>query len=353
MGKVDYSCPIPAKSVKKRFGKIFDAFIKNQSATLLALPHTGRSSNLRYLAKNNNLDGDVVFFDVDRIGSTYESFVAEVFHAISGYESGSYGDTYLLNKELINLIAKKTSTRKLILFLTLKKQTLSYSADIDQLMVNCQKSATNFLFLILWSIDTEVFRSYKKIHPSSTFGENMSFFRTFSKDEAFHSLKRILLSKSINKKPESNFYEITGGIAGSFHGFINNPTKELWNEELTQQIFRDIKNEVGKNKNLIDELISTDAYEIVNQNTIEGFNYKNLKLSSSPTAQEINLLNLFFENSGPISRDDIAKILWGKVWNTKYSDWAIDKTISRLRKKLDKSEIQILTVKNFGYQIFK
>lgn len=35
-----------------------------------------------------------------------------------------------------------------------------------------------------------------------------------------------------------------------------------------------------------------------------------------------------------ISRDTIASLMWGKRVNLKYSDWAIDSTLSRLRKKL-------------------
>jgi len=37
-----------------------------------------------------------------------------------------------------------------------------------------------------------------------------------------------------------------------------------------------------------------------------------------------------------LTRDEISCVLWGKNWADKYSDWAIDKAISRIRSKLEK-----------------
>ena len=41
-----------------------------------------------------------------------------------------------------------------------------------------------------------------------------------------------------------------------------------------------------------------------------------------------------------VSREEIAKTIWEQSWEDFYSDWAIDQTISRLRKKL--SELDVL-----------
>jgi len=52
-----------------------------------------------------------------------------------------------------------------------------------------------------------------------------------------------------------------------------------------------------------------------------------------------------------VKRDDIARVLWGKGWEDKYSDWAIDRIICRLRKKLSGLEIDknlIKTAKKKG-----
>jgi hypothetical protein len=72
------------------------------------------------------------------------------------------------------------------------------------------------------------------------------------------------------------------------------------------------------------------------------------------TLNEYRLLMAFLKSeSQTITRDQIAEILWGKDSYQKYSDWAIDQTISLLRKKLERigvSSGSIQTVKGRGYR---
>lgn len=55
-----------------------------------------------------------------------------------------------------------------------------------------------------------------------------------------------------------------------------------------------------------------------------------------------------------ISRDEIAKLLWGENWADKYSDWAIDQLMHTLREKLSKSklDVEIKTKKGEGFVLF-
>ena len=59
--------------------------------------------------------------------------------------------------------------------------------------------------------------------------------------------------------------------------------------------------------------------------------------------------------NGFISRDEIATILWKEEsYDDKYSDWAIDKMISRLREKLilgGLTAYNIKTLRGKGYQL--
>ncbi len=51
--------------------------------------------------------------------------------------------------------------------------------------------------------------------------------------------------------------------------------------------------------------------------------------------QELLLYNLLSATPGEIvSKDKIAAAIWGDTWEQKYSDWALDKLISTLKKKL-------------------
>jgi DNA-binding response OmpR family regulator len=56
-----------------------------------------------------------------------------------------------------------------------------------------------------------------------------------------------------------------------------------------------------------------------------------------------------------ITRDDIGKILWGKEMYEKYSDWALDQLISKLRKKLSGLDIRgrLITIRGKGYKFLR
>ncbi|MEK7592257.1 MAG: winged helix-turn-helix domain-containing protein, partial [Patescibacteria group bacterium] len=63
------------------------------------------------------------------------------------------------------------------------------------------------------------------------------------------------------------------------------------------------------------------------------------------------ILELLKSREGEIvSRDDIAKALWGEGWEDRYSDWAIDQLLSSIREKMGSSRMdgQIITKKGEG-----
>lgn len=52
-----------------------------------------------------------------------------------------------------------------------------------------------------------------------------------------------------------------------------------------------------------------------------------------------------------VSRDEVAQVLWGQEWSEKYSDWAIDQTIYRIRKNLELSPYKLITRKGEGFAV--
>ncbi|GAB4157047.1 MAG: hypothetical protein Fur003_0650 [Candidatus Dojkabacteria bacterium] len=53
------------------------------------------------------------------------------------------------------------------------------------------------------------------------------------------------------------------------------------------------------------------------------------------TRREYKVLEFLLHNKGKIvSRDSVARIIWGNNFQDKFSDWSLDQTISRLRKKI-------------------
>lgn len=72
------------------------------------------------------------------------------------------------------------------------------------------------------------------------------------------------------------------------------------------------------------------------------------------TRQEYLILSAFLKNEEKLySREEIGTVLWGKASYEKYSDWAIDQLVSKLRKKLDKlgTSSRVTTVRGRGYKL--
>ncbi|KKT75244.1 MAG: hypothetical protein UW69_C0018G0015 [Microgenomates group bacterium GW2011_GWA2_44_7] len=113
---------------------------------------------------------------------------------------------------------------------------------------------------------------------------------------------------------------------------------------------------------------------ITSDNKLIGTWVKGLTEKSAPIEIEVqkdsliwngvNLLDLFtpteqgiiieLTKKNELSREELSKLLWGSQSQEKYSDWAIDQTISRMRKKLVMagiSEEKFRTVKGKGLKL--
>ncbi|MFH1244730.1 MAG: helix-turn-helix domain-containing protein, partial [bacterium] len=67
------------------------------------------------------------------------------------------------------------------------------------------------------------------------------------------------------------------------------------------------------------------------------------------TVDEARIVRKLWEKQEQIvDREEMAQVLWGEEWSTKYSDWALDALVSRLRKKMS-GRWQIITIKGRGY----
>ena len=82
--------------------------------------------------------------------------------------------------------------------------------------------------------------------------------------------------------------------------------------------------------------------------------FRNVDISATFSLHERHLLGkLWQSHPQPLTRDQIAQAFWGADWSSQYSDWAIDKIISRLRRKifLHHLPFSIVTHHNLGYGI--
>ncbi len=70
--------------------------------------------------------------------------------------------------------------------------------------------------------------------------------------------------------------------------------------------------------------------------------------------QEYQLLKLLWDNKGQtVDRDRVAKMLWADEVEEKYSDWAIDQLVSKLRRKIGDigENKKIVTAKGVGFYL--
>jgi|GEM_PF-2448166 len=71
------------------------------------------------------------------------------------------------------------------------------------------------------------------------------------------------------------------------------------------------------------------------------------------TPDEAKVMKRLWEKQeGIVEREEVATVLWNEEWSNKYSDWALDALISRLRKKLN-GKWQIVTIKGRGYMLVR
>ncbi|MBD5637390.1 response regulator transcription factor [Clostridium botulinum] len=100
----------------------------------------------------------------------------------------------------------------------------------------------------------------------------------------------------------------------------------------------------GKSNNSMDIITNIGEYKISKRQRAVFFGEKEIQL----TNKEFELLNFFVENrNNVISREQILISIWGEDYFG--SDRVIDDTIRRLRKKMDKLDLE--TVYGYGYKL--
>ncbi len=97
----------------------------------------------------------------------------------------------------------------------------------------------------------------------------------------------------------------------------------------------------------IDLLINENTYYINKFEIIDNrLCWHGVDFEEHFSETELDILKGLIERQGNVlTRDEIAKIIWGDNASSEYSSWAIDKSISRLRKKIKKLSIDSSMIK--------
>lgn len=244
----------------------------------------------------------------------------------------------------------------------------------------------NFVYLIE---DVDVFTELESnLSPNSTFFENILFI-PLNKDREKKDLETLCSEKYgiiKSKKILSNIFEQS---SGHFELYKRLYKKEITsNKDSVENYARRLTNNFGDNtlkilRKLLNKVELSDSekeivklYEelgFIQNNDITIPILKNYIFDLTPkqdvlykdesgqivfenieqfTKSEITLLKSFIQHKGEIiSKEDVGKIVWGKEYNKKYSPWALDQLIFRLRMKIDQLNIngEIKTIHGKGY----
>ncbi|MCA9371532.1 helix-turn-helix domain-containing protein [Candidatus Woesebacteria bacterium] len=181
----------------------------------------------------------------------------------------------------------------------------------------------------------------------------------------------------ISKKDQEEIFTLSGGNAGimkALYLLARKKNLDQWktDENLTARV-DGIINELDKNElSMLYKKVFTSNYKEEDQlENLIRYGYIKGNSIFSPLVKEY--LKFHYDQAVPelstlqrkvfqalkkvspevVTRDEIAKLMWGKKWQQEYSDWAIDRLIYTMRGKLKKSGSKAIlkTKRNKGYYI--
>ncbi|MFC1780115.1 winged helix-turn-helix domain-containing protein [Patescibacteria group bacterium] len=200
---------------------------------------------------------------------------------------------------------------------------------------------------------------------NSVYQDTKKGITVFSSD----NIDNLAKNPTIKARSEKFWIKLLDNYKQFLFEFIKNPnirinsrgkylldTKIIIKKGLRKRVFSPLLEKYVKS--LTEEVINEDIPEkigiYIDQKTKTVF-LDGKTLEKEPTSSEFKILNLLYKNKGNIvNREELAQAIWGKHTIEKYSDWAIDRTISRIRKKLGdpaRKPKYIYTIKGRGLKL--
>lgn len=125
-------------------------------------------------------------------------------------------------------------------------------------------------------------------------------------------------------------------------------------EEGYYQIFCLLFRDAVLKRSLPEPQFNSGQKELYIDNNTNAIIFQGKPIEEKLTRQEYEILAYFLKEPNKVhSRDVLAETLWGKESYEKYSDWAIDQLMSKLRKKLTQLGLEannLTTIRGRGYK---
>lgn len=330
------------------------------NSTFIGIPHSAKSGYLRFMMQEKNLLSEL-------IGDTKVIFIDPI---IGKSPIDVFAEELMVDRQISSILQALGEYSKVIIVLyrdsfwiNLNEQSCE---EFRVLYEKIRQRNLNVSYLFLAS-ETNPFQRYNTFFTQffrDQFQAYTDYFPVLDKGEFEYTVRR--LSKMNGKAVPLNYeklFSLTGGIYYIVRSVVlefsdkNLDIEKLYTTPLVHLSIEYIVNIVSNDTtNMIyDDMFKLGIVDKRGQ-FISEWLVKALKeqVPSELTQNEERVLAMLKDNRGTVvSRDIIAKTMWGSNYLEKYSEWAIEKVISRIRKKLNaqKSELKLITYKSDGYGI--
>lgn len=388
MPKINLDYPLPIKSLHQRYDQVFDALTRSLSPTLIGLPLSSRSAYFKFILEYdekilnkfiNTSKFDFKIIDSKKI--TDAQLIQQIALTLStskfikapdrsNLEQILHTNDPLLIQTKLTETIKGIDRGKIVLclfdadeFLVNKPETQEFLLNLANInRHNPQKSGV--LFLTTGSPKfLDLLNQLEFIGLKPIFEDYIYYFALHSESELDYV--KLRLEKFRNTKIENRVHLVAKKL--SFGHYILYKTLSTLTYKQLSKITANSSAIGSILEKLYTSLQSKDQnnwswkclakYKPISQSSI--FNLKTklsegkLKDIKQLTAQEALLFEFLTEKKELVTRDQVAQKIWGAIWIEKYSDWAIDKLVSNLKKKIVDSNFRLLTLRNRGYRVIK
>lgn len=372
MGKINFNLPLPKENLHKRYYPVFDALKRGFCSTVVGLPLSSRSAFLKFIIETPEVLNE--FLDTNKykfIISDYKNIndsnllkiicikISEIFEI---YIENNF-DPLILQSKIENIILNQTKPIKIVIFIPDFYEVLSDKPETVQFLtriwkINKHNNQKSGILFCLTASPKEI----EKVNINFPFditqivNESKINFDLFDKNEIEYTRKRLeyFLNKRIDDSTHKLAYKLSGGHYVLYKTLVDFDKTEL--NKIAKTLFHPLLAKILEN--IWINITNKTQESIVNQipllppRKIISTSDKNKILEL--TAQEHNLFEFLKSKENLIiTRDEIAQAIWRGNWENKYSDWAIDKLISKLKSKLIYSNFRIITFRNQGYKLTK
>jgi hypothetical protein len=373
---MDFSYPLPKANLHRRYDRVFSALTNSQSVNLIGLPLSSRSAFLKFILEYSpdflhefipSINPLFVIINPDSLAPTrLLTYLTEKFTPLFSpkivkklKQASAAGDYYLHLIALENALSQLPLSQRIVLVIYDSDQLLSCQPDTieilnrlyhlrhgqpDALITYCFIMSPFFLENISSPLLSPLFSALNEVRVN---------FPLFSIEELNYTRRRLefFQHRHISISAHKLCSQLSGGHYLLYKSLYQLDQNQL--SRISQTHFHPnlsgLLNSIASGLNSADKLSGTYFTPLlpIPQHTPEPSVSPHIPML---TSYQKLLFDYFTDHpSQIISRDQIAAIIWGSNSTQKYSDWAIDQLLSRLRAKLKNTGYQLSTIKNRGF----